>query len=310
MTSDVYFEDIEQEIIKLLHSSKVSVQICVAWINGKIFTPVLKEIAKKGVNVELIYDNNHSNIRHGVPSSPEYSSYAINTRLSGAFMHNKFCIIDDEIVINGSYNWSAKAKDSFENIVVIKNNFKLIKKFKTEFADLISYCHAFSTHKVAKCKCGSHLFNLGVLGQESGLYDESRVEIWSVCVKNQHVKYVGEYHEQYLRTQLGLQYDLDEYYDSPKDEMQDEFKREREVIASLQQYFDSLSGTKIHAVGSVSPINHNEYMQGWEPDLNYEIYIRWRDMYFRKIIPESIPDDGYSFDEVNINSIISSQVEI
>ena len=42
-------------------------------------------------------------------------------------MHNKFCIIDKSIVINGSYNWTRKAKNNFE-----KSNLK----FKSTFFSL------------------------------------------------------------------------------------------------------------------------------------------------------------------------------
>ena len=36
-------------------------------------------------------------------------------------MHNKFCVIDRSTVINGSYNWSYKARQNHENITVSTN---------------------------------------------------------------------------------------------------------------------------------------------------------------------------------------------
>ena len=47
-------------------------------------------------------------------------------------MHNKFCVIDLAIVINGSYNWTKKAKFNKENITV-DNSRELAEKFAAEF---------------------------------------------------------------------------------------------------------------------------------------------------------------------------------
>ncbi|WP_445721169.1 phospholipase D-like domain-containing protein [Flavobacterium sp.] len=48
-------------------------------------------------------------------------------------MHNKFCIIDFNTVITGSYNWSYKAENNFENIVINSNDTSLAEQFVTEF---------------------------------------------------------------------------------------------------------------------------------------------------------------------------------
>jgi len=306
MAAKAYFEDIEHEIINLLRSSQESVKICVAWISGQIYTPIINELANRGVSVELMYDNNSTNLRHGVAASNLYTTYPINTRLSSSLMHNKFCIIDNTILITGSYNWSRKAKDSFENIVVMKGEFHLIKSFLHEFDDLIAYYSTYNSNYVNKCPCGSNLFNLGILGRESGLYDESKVDIWSVCVKNNHVVHIGEEHEQHLQTFLGMKDDPnwdEDSYDYDKGAMLSEFQQERSNISALQRYFDSRSGNKIHAVGSIIIDNYNAHMK-WSEDPEYVVNIFLRDMYLRKIIPDTLYDDCFE----GINTIISEHV--
>jgi hypothetical protein len=302
---ETHFEGIEWEIIKLLRSSRESIRICVAWINRQVYAPVLQDLAQKGVKVEVIFNNDSTNTNHGLLPSPLYDIYPVDTRLTAAFMHNKFCVIDDEIVITGSFNWSRKAKDSFENIVVIRKNYKLVKSFLHEFYDLIGYYHAFSTNSVLSCNCRSHLYNLAILGSENGIYEESKIDIWSLCVKNQHVNYIKEEYEQYLQTQLGMKdapiWDDDDIYD--KQCMQGEFQQERNQTLSLQQYFNGRAGNKVHAVGVVAMSNWNEHMEyGEEPD--YIVNIIWRDMYYRKIIPDVLYDDSFE----GINKIISEHV--
>jgi hypothetical protein len=48
-------------------------------------------------------------------------------------MHNKFCLIDEKVVITGSYNWSRRARKNRENIMIIKDSPRLIGQFLGEF---------------------------------------------------------------------------------------------------------------------------------------------------------------------------------
>lgn len=53
-----------------------------------------------------------------------------------SLMHNKFVIIDQKILMTGSYNWTARAtKANQENVVIIENDF-LIQSFTEEFNKL------------------------------------------------------------------------------------------------------------------------------------------------------------------------------
>ena len=54
-------------------------------------------------------------------------------------MHNKFCIIDKKVVINGSYNWTYYAEDkNRENVLIVKNEQAVLKEFATEYERLKS----------------------------------------------------------------------------------------------------------------------------------------------------------------------------
>ena len=48
-------------------------------------------------------------------------------------MHNKFCVIDYNTVITGSYNWSYKAESNFENVIITSNDTTLAEQFIAEF---------------------------------------------------------------------------------------------------------------------------------------------------------------------------------
>lgn len=51
-------------------------------------------------------------------------------------MHNKFCVIDYSTVITGSYNWSYKAENNFENVIITSNDTTLADQFISEFINI------------------------------------------------------------------------------------------------------------------------------------------------------------------------------
>lgn len=52
-------------------------------------------------------------------------------------MHNKFCILDKKVLINGSYNWTYFAEEkNRENILIINNEVEVIESFYEEFRRL------------------------------------------------------------------------------------------------------------------------------------------------------------------------------
>jgi hypothetical protein len=55
-----------------------------------------------------------------------------------ALMHNKFCIIDNRVLITGSYNWTQKAKSNHESITIIEEDDNLILDFNQEFDKIIN----------------------------------------------------------------------------------------------------------------------------------------------------------------------------
>ena len=55
----------------------------------------------------------------------------------GGIMHNKFCVIDNQIVISGSYNWTDNAElKNAENINITENDNELATNYSLEFKKL------------------------------------------------------------------------------------------------------------------------------------------------------------------------------
>ncbi len=140
MPTQAYFENIQGIIAKTLKQANQSILVSVAWFTDQRLFNALVQKAGYGVSVELIiFDddiNNNSAIDYQRLEEAGGKLYRINTEESKTLMHNKFCVIDFDTLINGSYNWTNKAKTNHENITITTGDPELANQFIQEFKRL------------------------------------------------------------------------------------------------------------------------------------------------------------------------------
>ena len=136
-----HFENIRQEIINELNTASESIIVAIYWFtNEDLFQKLISKI-EQGVKVELIIHNDYINNRDTGLDFQKFIDigghfYFSDTRNP---MHNKFCVIDNKVLINGSYNWTYYAEDrNRENILILKNEIETTKSFTSEFERLKS----------------------------------------------------------------------------------------------------------------------------------------------------------------------------
>ena len=128
----VDFQNIEQKILDALDEAQATIDVCVAWFTNTTLQKKLLEKLKEGCKVRVMIDSNYTNQKHGVDLTPfEYK--AVNAERKG-IMHRKFCVIDNNVLIHGSYNWTTNAETkNDEEISVHKNNVKMASQYTKEF---------------------------------------------------------------------------------------------------------------------------------------------------------------------------------
>jgi len=118
-----YSHKIQNAIQKELFKANNSIKIAVAWFtNDLLFQPLLLKLAA-GVSVELILNKDEINCSDD--NEVNFDEFVkaggiLRWNDTKQLMHEKFCIIDDEIVIYGSYNWTNKAEYNEESITIAK----------------------------------------------------------------------------------------------------------------------------------------------------------------------------------------------
>jgi len=133
---DVYFSlvnDPEGAIIQELDKAKDTIDIAIYYFTDRDLANEVIGAYDRGVSVRIYLDKDQKEakysksrylVKHGVPVRYSSNPY---------IMHHKFCVIDNEVVITGSYNWTASAaKRNNENLLVIQDA-KMAQEYSAEF---------------------------------------------------------------------------------------------------------------------------------------------------------------------------------
>jgi hypothetical protein len=135
------FNDICSNIIKEINAAQQSIKIAVAWFtNENIFNAILKRL-NDNVSVEMIIVNDDINL--GGKFALDFQKFISSggKLFLGKIenpMHHKYCIIDNNVLITGSFNYTYLAESiNHENVIVFKGVSDVINSFDDEFRNIV-----------------------------------------------------------------------------------------------------------------------------------------------------------------------------
>lgn len=142
VTVEAYFENIQSKIIEHLNSAKFLIWVAVAWFTDETLYEKLIEKKNEGLVIQVIIadkpENDNYYERH--KSHFQFCKLPALSEDNRGIMHHKFCVIDLEKVITGSYNWTvAAATRNIENVIVVDKSDE-IKEYAQEFINLRKMC--------------------------------------------------------------------------------------------------------------------------------------------------------------------------
>lgn len=142
------FVNIKSFIIENLSEAKEKIRIAVAWFtNDELFQVVLR-LLDQGLKIDLIIIDDCINRNEYGLNFELFISKGGHLFFSSKErnMHNKFCIIDDRLLITGSYNWTYYAENrNWENILctdcqsVIDDYIREFDNIKSNLLECLDY---------------------------------------------------------------------------------------------------------------------------------------------------------------------------
>ena len=130
-------EQEEDKIINMLRTVKNSLDIAIFTLtNDKIFAAI-EEVWNAGVDVRIITDDECCNHQGSDIFKLAAMGIPVKTDDNKVFhMHHKFALLDEAVIITGSFNWTTQAvKSNQENIMFLENTL-MAKAYNDEFERL------------------------------------------------------------------------------------------------------------------------------------------------------------------------------
>lgn len=137
VVNEAHFQDIQNRILRALENAQVSITLVMAWFTNDTLFQKIVEKQKMGIEVKLAIYDDGINKKHGVDID-QVSNIRLKRALRGGLMHNKFCIIDNQVVITGSYNWSDNAEFRNDENVTIEYDPQQATRYSVEYRRLTS----------------------------------------------------------------------------------------------------------------------------------------------------------------------------
>ena len=135
---DIYFspdDNVANNLLDLIHNANESIFFSAYSFTSDPLGEAIRARAEDGVAVEGVMDSSQINSNIGTEWDP-FRQAGLKIRRDGntpGLLHHKFIIIDEEIVISGSYNFTNSAETrNDENLIVIYDSF-LASQYLAEF---------------------------------------------------------------------------------------------------------------------------------------------------------------------------------
>jgi hypothetical protein len=129
--------EIKQRIVSEINNSKQIVYIAMAFFTDRDIANAIIGARSRNVSIDIILSSNAQNETvKQMFREADINVHAFDTGDERGMMHHKFCLIDNKITINGSYNYSYNASNNNVENIHISDDYSIFKQFLQEFEKL------------------------------------------------------------------------------------------------------------------------------------------------------------------------------
>lgn len=129
--------EIKQRIISEITNAKQCIYVAMAYFTDRDIALALVEAKNRNVTVDIILSSNAQNETVKlILKGANISVHAFETGDSRGIMHHKFCLIDNNISINGSYNYSINASTNNVENITVSDDITAYSQMQSEFERL------------------------------------------------------------------------------------------------------------------------------------------------------------------------------
>jgi phosphatidylserine/phosphatidylglycerophosphate/cardiolipin synthase-like enzyme len=121
-------------VVRELSRAKSSVRIQAYSFTSAPIAKAIIDAKKRGVTVEAVLDKSNRTDKYSAATFLKNQGCDVLIDAKHAIAHNKIMIIDDKVILTGSFNFTKNAEENnAENLLVIRDQPKLVEKYLANF---------------------------------------------------------------------------------------------------------------------------------------------------------------------------------
>uniref|UniRef100_A0A673CZW8 Mitochondrial cardiolipin hydrolase n=1 Tax=Sphaeramia orbicularis TaxID=375764 RepID=A0A673CZW8_9TELE len=120
-------------LLRHLLSASSSLDVCVFAFSNMDLSRAVVALHKRGVTIRVLTDNDYSAILGSQVGILRKAGICVRCDADSGYMHHKFAVVDSQLLITGSLNWTITAvQGNMENVVITQDP-DLVRPFIKEF---------------------------------------------------------------------------------------------------------------------------------------------------------------------------------
>ena len=129
--------EIKQRIISEIQSASQNIFLAMAWFTDRDIANAIIAAKDRNLRIDIILSSNSQNetVKQILKDS-NINIHAFETGDERGMMHHKFCLIDNKISINGSYNYSYNASNNNVENIQVSDDIDTYRQLLAEFERL------------------------------------------------------------------------------------------------------------------------------------------------------------------------------
>jgi len=123
----------QEAIIQEISKAQKTVDIAMYYLTTREIAQELVKAKERGANIRIFLDQSQEHASYSKSRYLMKKGISVRFYVGSGLMHNKFAIIDNKVLITGSFNWTATAsKENQENLLIMSDK-DLIKQYSDRF---------------------------------------------------------------------------------------------------------------------------------------------------------------------------------
>lgn len=150
---ETFFENIQTNLLAYLDRAQKDVLINVPWFTDTVLFDKLLELAERGIEIHLTIEDDLTNENSPINytdlllhqqgflylNQPNHPKHKLN--------HEKYCLIDSQYLLYGSYNWTYSANNRNRESIILSNDLNTVNQYKQRFYETIALQSVKSVEK-------------------------------------------------------------------------------------------------------------------------------------------------------------------